>query len=64
MGRNKIKIQFIKEDRIRNVKNFISEQITFNKRKNGLLKKACELSVLCDVKIVLSFTDLCNLIPK
>ncbi|CAD8211092.1 unnamed protein product [Paramecium pentaurelia] len=50
MGRNKIDIQYIKDDRIRN--------ITFNKRKNGLLKKACELAVLCNIKMLLCFTDL------
>ncbi|CAD8187508.1 unnamed protein product [Paramecium octaurelia] len=50
MGRNKIDIQYLKDDRIRN--------ITFNKRKNGLLKKACELAVLCNIKMLLCFTDL------
>ncbi|CAD8115474.1 unnamed protein product [Paramecium sonneborni] len=50
MGRNKIEIQYIKDDRIRN--------ITFNKRKNGLFKKACELAILCNIKMLLCFTDL------
>ncbi|CAD8103147.1 unnamed protein product [Paramecium sonneborni] len=50
MGRNKIDIQYLKDDRIRN--------ITFNKRKNGLLKKACELAVLCNIKMLLCFSDL------
>jgi len=49
MGRNKIKIEKIKNDRIR--------QVTFYKRKKGLLKKAMELSLLCNVKILLSIVD-------
>ncbi|KAJ2830427.1 Myocyte-specific enhancer factor 2C [Coemansia erecta] len=43
MGRKKIKIQTIKDERNR--------QVTFLKRKAGLLKKAYELSVLCDSEI-------------
>ncbi|KAJ2509692.1 Myocyte-specific enhancer factor 2B [Coemansia sp. RSA 1939] len=43
MGRKKIKIQMIKDERNR--------QVTFLKRKSGLLKKAYELSVLCDCEI-------------
>ncbi|OBZ91843.1 Myocyte-specific enhancer factor 2D [Choanephora cucurbitarum] len=45
MGRKKIKIQPIKDDRNR--------QVTFLKRKHGLMKKAYELSVLCDCEIAL-----------
>ncbi|KAJ1728745.1 hypothetical protein LPJ61_003872 [Coemansia biformis] len=43
MGRKKIKIKTIKDERNR--------QVTFLKRKAGLLKKAYELSVLCDSEI-------------
>ena len=45
MGRNKILIQKIKDPRIRN--------ISFCKRKKGLMKKAMELCFLCDVDIFL-----------
>lgn len=43
MGRKKIQIARIADERNR--------QVTFTKRKNGLLKKARELSVLCDAEI-------------
>ena len=49
MGRNKIAIETIKEERIR--------QVTFYKRKRGLLKKAMELSLLCNAKCFLCITD-------
>lgn len=45
MGRKKIQIQPIKDDRNR--------QVTFLKRKHGLMKKAYELSVLCDCEVAL-----------
>jgi hypothetical protein len=45
MGRNKIKIERIANERNR--------QATFTKRKNGLIKKAMELSILCDCEIAL-----------
>ncbi|GJD06588.1 Myocyte-specific enhancer factor 2A [Galdieria sulphuraria] len=40
MGRNKVNIKRIEDSR--------SRQVTFTKRKAGLIKKAFELSVLCD----------------
>ena len=46
MGRKKIKIERIKNERNRN--------ITFIKRKKGLIKKAMELSVLCDAEIIVA----------
>eukprot|EP00250_Pteridium_aquilinum_P035676 c9798_g1_i1 orf=337-1188(+) len=38
---------------IRRIENTTSRQVTFSKRRNGLLKKAHELSVLCDAEIAL-----------
>jgi len=45
MGRKKIDISQIKDERNRHV--------TFNKRKAGLIKKAMELSILCNCEIAL-----------
>jgi len=50
MGRRKIAIQAISDSKIRHN--------TFNKRKNGLIKKAAELSMLCNVKMLVAFEDL------
>ncbi|KAF8027426.1 hypothetical protein BT93_E0356 [Corymbia citriodora subsp. variegata] len=36
---------------MRRIENKTSRQVTFSKRRNGLLKKAFELSVLCDAEI-------------
>ncbi|XP_031379817.1 MADS-box transcription factor 23-like isoform X2 [Punica granatum] len=43
MGRGKITIQ--------RIDNSTARQVTFSKRRNGLLKKAKELSVLCDAEV-------------
>lgn len=44
MGRRKIAIEPIEDPRLR--------QISFEKRKIGLLKKAIELSVLCQCEVI------------
>ncbi|XP_068651489.1 MADS-box protein SOC1-like [Aristolochia californica] len=36
---------------MRRIENATSRQVTFAKRRNGLLKKAFELSVLCDAEV-------------
>lgn len=38
---------------IKRIENATSRQVTFSKRRNGLLKKAFELSVLCDAEVAL-----------
>ncbi|KAL0862847.1 hypothetical protein Bca101_041965 [Brassica carinata] len=38
---------------MKKIENATSRQVTFSKRRNGLLKKAYELSVLCDAQISL-----------
>jgi len=43
MGRGKIVI--------RRIDNSTSRQVTFSKRRTGLLKKARELSILCDAEV-------------
>ncbi|KAL1564593.1 Agamous-like MADS-box protein agl16, variant 2 [Salvia divinorum] len=43
MGRGKIAI--------RRIDNSTSRQVTFSKRRSGLLKKAKELSILCDAEV-------------
>lgn len=39
--------------KIKRIENTASRQVTFSKRRNGLLKKAFELSVLCDSQLAL-----------
>lgn len=43
MGRGKIEI--------RRIDNTTSRQVTFSKRRKGLLKKAKELAILCDAEV-------------
>ncbi|URE34563.1 hypothetical protein MUK42_05320 [Musa troglodytarum] len=38
---------------IQRIENAASRQATFSKRRNGLVKKAFELSVLCDAEVAL-----------
>ncbi|XP_024042221.1 truncated transcription factor CAULIFLOWER A-like isoform X4 [Citrus sinensis] len=45
MGRGKVELK--------RIENKTNRQVTFSKRKNGILKKAFELSVLCDAEIAL-----------
>ncbi|GMI76842.1 AGAMOUS-like 31, MADS AFFECTING FLOWERING 2 [Hibiscus trionum] len=45
MGRVKVEVKRIQEKKRR--------QVTFSKRKNGLMKKAGDLAVLCDVDVAL-----------
>ncbi|XP_010498675.1 PREDICTED: agamous-like MADS-box protein AGL104 [Camelina sativa] len=45
MGRVKLEIK--------RIENTTNRQVTFSKRRNGLIKKAYELSVLCDIDIAL-----------
>ncbi|CAA7402445.1 unnamed protein product [Spirodela intermedia] len=45
MGRGKIEIK--------RIENTTNRQVTFCKRRNGLFKKAYELSVLCDAEVAL-----------
>ncbi|TVU14948.1 hypothetical protein EJB05_38445 [Eragrostis curvula] len=45
MGRGKVELK--------RIENKISRQVTFAKRRNGLLKKAYELSLLCDAEVAL-----------
>lgn len=43
MGRGKIEIK--------RIENATNRQVTFSKRRGGLLKKANELAVLCDARV-------------
>ncbi|KAI3968206.1 hypothetical protein MKX01_018509 [Papaver californicum] len=43
MGRGKIEIK--------RIENSTNRQVTFSKRRGGLLKKAHELAVLCDAQL-------------
>ncbi|XP_057972617.1 agamous-like MADS-box protein AGL66 [Malania oleifera] len=45
MGRVKLQIK--------RIENTTNRQVTFSKRRNGLIKKAYELSILCDIDIAL-----------
>ena len=43
MGRGKVQL--------RRIENNVSRQVTFSKRRSGLLKKAHEIAVLCDADV-------------
>ncbi|XP_058747073.1 MADS-box protein SOC1-like [Vicia villosa] len=38
---------------MKRIENATSRQVTFSKRRNGLMKKAFELSILCDAEVAL-----------
>lgn len=38
---------------MKRIENATNRQVTFSKRRNGLLKKAYELAVLCEVEVAL-----------
>ena len=38
---------------LKRIENNINRQVTFSKRRAGLLKKAHEISVLCDAEVAL-----------
>ncbi|KAG0477180.1 hypothetical protein HPP92_014021 [Vanilla planifolia] len=45
MGRGRVQLK--------RIENKINQQVTFSKRRSGLLKKAHEISVLCDAEVAL-----------
>ena len=45
MGRGKIEIK--------RIENSTNRQVTFSKRRNGIIKKAREISVLCESEIAI-----------
>ncbi|KAJ8443640.1 hypothetical protein Cgig2_019622 [Carnegiea gigantea] len=52
MGRGKIEIK--------KIENRTNRQVTFSKRRNGIMKKAQELTVLCDAKVSLIMISCTN----
>ncbi|XP_057441704.1 truncated transcription factor CAULIFLOWER A [Lotus japonicus] len=45
MGRGRVQLK--------KIENMVNRQVTFSKRRSGLLKKAHEISVLCDAEVAL-----------
>ncbi|XVF43264.1 hypothetical protein PTKIN_Ptkin02bG0026200 [Pterospermum kingtungense] len=52
MGRGRVELK--------RIENKINRQVTFAKRRNGLLKKAYELSILCDAEVALIIFSNCG----
>ena len=50
MGKKKI-------EKIEKIENLCTRKVTYCKRKKGLLKKSMELSLLCDLKVVMYIYD-------
>jgi hypothetical protein len=49
MGRKKVNVESINDNRLR--------QVTFYKRKKGLIKKSMEIALLCGAKVMLCVVD-------
>ncbi|KAL6286224.1 hypothetical protein ACE6H2_010614 [Prunus campanulata] len=43
---------------VKRIENTTNRQVTFCKRRNGLLKKAYELSLLCDAEVAVIVVSL------
>ena len=62
MGRKKINIEKIADSRLRIVSYLYNKlinycQVTLNKRKKGLIKKAMEISLLTGVNLIITIFD-------
>ncbi|BBN70263.1 K-box region and MADS-box transcription factor family protein, partial [Prunus dulcis] len=49
---------------VKQIENTTNRQVTFCKRRNGLLKKAYELSLLCDAELLVWCKHRSGLIDK
>ena len=60
MGKRKIELKLITDKKLRYVSTQINvkrNQICYNKRKRGLIKKAMELVMLTDARLIMTIYD-------